>query len=324
MKILASIHLYPPKHNCGGEMMAHGIFKYLQNQGHEVRVLLHQANKHRITSTYVYDGIDVFPPNENVIQNLFRWADAVFTHLDYTHWTISMGRMYRKPVFHLIHNSHNYPEIGNCDWTQYIVYNSDWVKQKLEYKFPNFTLTPPVDYREFDLDIKPSENEYITLVNVNENKGGKILVELARAMPNKSFLGVLGSYDEQITQNLPNVRYVSNTTNIKEWYAQTRIVIMPSEYESWGMVATEAMCSGIPVICTEADGLKENCGKAGIYVKDRNDIKSWVSEITRLDDAKVYAWASRKAKERSREHDPEKKLSEFHTWFKEKVQGHKN
>jgi len=38
----------------------------------------------------------------------------------------------------------------------------------------------------------------------------------------------------------------------------------------------------------------------------------------------VYAWASRKAKERSREHDPEKKLSEFNTWFKEKVQQHKH
>ena len=32
---------------------------------------------------------------------------------------------------------------------------------------------------------------------------------------------------------------------------------MPSDYESWGRTATEAMCSGIPVICSEANGLKK-------------------------------------------------------------------
>ncbi len=94
---------------------------------------------------------------------------------------------------------------------------------------------------------------------------------------------------------------------------------MPSEYESWGMAATEAMCSGIPVICTETPGLKENCGKAGFYIKDRNDVKSWVKAIEALDDEKAYSEASRKAKARSREHDPRETLNGFANWFEEKV-----
>jgi len=319
MNVLASIHLYPPEHNCGAEYMLHGILKHLQSEGHQVRILLHQANHYKITNNYVFDDIDVFPPNPNVIEGLMRWSDVVFTHLDYTRWTIHTAKLYKKPVFHLIHNSHPYPEIIDAENKQHIIYNSFWLKSLLNYNFPNFVLTPPCDYRYYDTNTDTSRNTYITLINLNENKGGKVFADIARAMPHKQFLGVLGSYDEQITENLPNVVYVKNNPNILETYKQTRILLMPSDYESWGRTATEAMSSGIPVICTEADGLKENCGKAGIYIKNRTDVKEWVRRITELDEEKAYSSASRKAKARSREHDPREALNNFSTWFKEKA-----
>jgi glycosyltransferase involved in cell wall biosynthesis len=317
MNILCSVHLYPPKHNCGAEYMLHNMVKYLQAQGHNIRILLHQANHYKITNNYTFDGVDVFPPTAPVVDGLMRWADVVFTHLDYTKWTIHAAAMYRKPVFHLIHNSHPYPEIIDAEKTQHIIYNSVWLKDLLDYKYPNFVMPPAIDFRNFDY---PANGSHITLINLNKNKGGHIFVEIAKAMPNKSFLGVYGSYDPQITQDLPNLTYVPNTPNIKEVFAKAKILVMPSEYESYGMAATEAMCSGIPVICTETPGLKENCGKAGIYIKDRNDIKSWVNAISQLDDAKAYNAASKKARARAMELDPRKKLDEFHIWFKEKVQ----
>ena len=319
MNILFSIHLYPPNHLCGAEWMAHRIIKHLQSKGHHIRVLLHQANHYRITNNYCWDGVDVFPPNQNVIDNLFRWSHAVFTHLDYTRWSIGAATLYKKPLFHLIHNTHNYPEIADSDTSQHVVYNSKWAKEKLGYKWSNFILTPPIDYREFDIDVDTADNQYITLINTNENKGGKIFEEIARAMPHKKFLGVEGSYDNQITANLPNITYIKKTADILSVYKQTRILLMPSKYESWGMTATEAMCCGIPVVSSEAEGLKENCAKAGIFVKDRDDIKSWVNEINKLDDAKAYAAASRKVKARGREQDPRKALDEFETWFRENV-----
>lgn len=317
MNILCSIHLYPPKHNCGAEYMLHNIVKHLQGKGHNVRVLLHQANHYKITNNYTWDGVDVFPPNANLIEGMFRWADAVFTHLDYTRWTIHTAKLYKKPVFHLIHNSHPYPEIIDAEHQQHIIYNSEWLKDLLQYKFHSFVVTPPIDYRNYDIGAPTGDK--ITLINLNKNKGGEIFHEIAKALPHKQFLGVQGSYDPQLVQKLHNVTYVSNTPDIMNVYRQTRILLMPSEYESWGMVATEAMCSGIPVICTETPGLKENCGKAGIYVKDRNNIKAWVKAITELDDEKNYASASRKAKARSREHDPRETLDKFECWFKEKV-----
>jgi len=212
MNILCSIHLYPPKHNCGAEYMLHRINKYLISKGHHVRVLLHQANHYKITNNYVFDGVDVFPPNQTVIENLFNWANIVITHLDYTKWSISYAAMKRKPLFHLIHNSYPYPEIINAERNQHIVYNSRWLKEELGYKFDNFTLHPPVDSSFFNSDTEPWENDFITLININENKGGKIFEQIARALPNKSFLAVKGSYDEQF---IPI--YIKNRDDIKEW-----------------------------------------------------------------------------------------------------------
>lgn len=299
--------------------MAHSIAKHLQSKGHQVKVLLHQANYYRITNNYVFDGVDVFPPNQNVIDGLMRWSDAIITHLDYTHWTVGASGMYKKPVFHLIHNSHKYPEIENAHYPQYVVYNSEWIKKELNYKWDNFTLTPPVDFRDYDLGKDSEANEYITLINLNENKGGKIFEQIARALPNKKFLGVLGSYDEQIIPNLENVKILQNTSNIKPIYGMTRILLMPSKYESWGMTATEAMANGIPIICTDGEGLKENCGNAGLYIKNRDNVQSWIEAIKKLDDKKTYSEASRKSRKRAQDHDPRKALNQFETWLREMV-----
>jgi glycosyltransferase involved in cell wall biosynthesis len=104
------------------------------------------------------------------------------------------------------------------------------------------------------------------------------------------------------------VTVVPKQENIRGIYAQTRVLIMPSEYESWGMVATEAMASGIPVISTGGPGLKENCGKAGTFISDRDDIGAWVKAIKALQDPKKYKSQSALARKRARELDPLQEL----------------
>ena len=47
MRLLNSIHLYPPQHVCGAEFMAHWINKDVKANGGDVRVLLHQANHYK-------------------------------------------------------------------------------------------------------------------------------------------------------------------------------------------------------------------------------------------------------------------------------------
>ena len=310
-------------------MMLHQMVRFFQDRGHTIKVLLKQANKHKIESHYVYDNVDVFPPDQYTEISLFQWADAVFTHLDYAAWTQQLAGMFGKPVFHIIHNDYIRDHLVKSDRPQFIVYNSNWIKAKLAYPHESFVLHPPTDYRHYKIDMDSWDNEYITLINLDQNKGGEILREIAKQMPNRKFLGVIGSYSEpikigQVVDQPTNVKIMGKQQDIREAYKLTRILIMPSKYESWGRTATEAMASGIPVIASPTDGLKENCGNAGIFVKDRDDVSEWVKTIEKLDDEKRYRKSSQKAIERSIELDPTNELTEMSLWIEGIIKDYKS
>lgn len=315
MRILFSVHLYPPAHNCGGEYYIHNMAKWLISQGHQCRVLLHQGKNYGITEIYTYQGVEVFPVTgvNGVQMGLMNWCSIVITHLEYTQWTVEMSRIYKKPAVQIVHNDTPYDAVLGAQKPINIIYNSQWIADKLKYKHHSMTLVPPVDYRHYDLRKNPIDNRYITLINCNENKGGKVLGEIARLMPDRLFLAVKGSYEEQFIDDLPNIHIRENSPDILPVYADTRILIMPSEYESWGMTATEAMCNGIPVICAPTPGLKENTAGKMLYC-DRTQPAEWVEAIRKLDKATTYKWYSNAARKRSRELDPleaYKKLEQF-------------
>lgn len=337
MKILFNIHLYFPTHACGGERYIHNINKYLISKGHHVRVVLNQAAMHKVNVPYTYEGIEVFGPMGTVEQ--FQWSDILVSHLDYSHHTIQLGSVVKRPVVHIVHNSHPYDCVINAQKDISIIYNSQWIADKLAYKWPSMVFAPPVDFRQYDVGKDSRNNEYITLINCDENKGGWILRKLALAMPHKKFLAVKGSYSEpsymgQCKDYPANVTIVANNPNILPIYAQTRILLMLSRYESWGMTATEAMCNGIPVISTPTPGLCENLGTAGIYLPerleavkdagglitqtdaDRYDITPLMRYITELDnDKQYYKTISDICRDRSRELDPLKGLERVEQFF---------
>jgi len=189
---------------------------------------------------------------------------------------------------------------------------------------------PPCDTTNYVVE---SSREFITLISLNERKGGNLFYEIAKAMPDKKFLGVVGSYDNpgplKLQQldiinkliQLPNFTLVPNTPDILSTYRRTRLLLMPSDYESWGRTATEAMCSGIPVICTPTPGLKENCGDAGIYIGevvesaepgaahvDPGTVEDWVKAIQSMDNPAKYEKYSLLCKRRAEELDPNREL----------------
>lgn len=307
MRILLHIHAYPPKHNCGAEYFAHRINKYLVEQGHEVRVML--GNRPGDEVEYEIDGVIVFGRG-NMWGHWFNWAEVVITHLDYTKDTIKTVQY--KPIVWYMHNTFDYPTVRSNPRV-HVIYNSEAAREQIRYPNPStFTFTPPVDMPNVCKD--PSKNKYVTLINLNESKGGKVLAEIARRMPNVQFMGVIGSYGTQMLEQPPNVTIHPNTANIKEVYNQTKILIMPSDYESWGMTATEAMQNGIPVIANPTFGLKENLGEAGVFV-ERKNIDGWVESINRLQSKKEYTEASKAARKRGDELRPTKKLIEFEVFL---------
>ncbi len=321
MRILWGIHLYPPIHNCGAEYVAHNINRYLMSKGHEVKIL----NLRSKDPAYTYEGVEVYGNIKSV--DPFRWGDVVLTHLDYTKYVINVARILKKPVVHFVHNSSKYSEVEEADRKQFVVYNSNWVADELSYSHDSVVLYPPCPIENYHIGKYPFNNKYITLINVNENKGGYILLKLAKAMPKRQFMGVIGSYDDgglmpQIVNDLralPNVKIIDHGDNVKAIYAQTRILLVPSRYESWGRVATEAMINGIPIIACPTKGLQENCKGGAIFVNPRGqkttneygDILSHDGDsydtslmeyfINSLDDSEEYAYYSEAGVKRSLE-----------------------
>ncbi len=328
MRILWNIHLYPPAHNCGSEYVAHHVNKYLVSKGHQVRVILQQYTG----LPYSYEGVEVFPSTVNM--DSFRWADVICTHLDFTQDSIIRAMTAKVPLVHFIHNDIPYACIKNGVKAQYIVYNSDWIKNSIGYPWPSFTLHPPCDTLYYNVNDNPEMNEYITLISLNERKGGYMFKQIAERFPDRKFLGVVGSYDnpgemklsqEEIISMMPkNVTIVKNSPDILSVYKKTRVLLMPSDYESWGRTATEAMCNGIPVICTPTLGLKENCGDAAIYVGETlqdaepgdaavniGTVSEWAEAIEKLDNLEYYREKSLLCRERAKTLNPYKELEEL-------------
>jgi glycosyltransferase involved in cell wall biosynthesis len=186
---------------------------------------------------------------------------------------------------------------------KYIIYNSEYVKNTMKYPAPSTVVHPPVDGKRYKVTRRGSK---LTLVNLFERKGSLTFQAIARLLPERDFLGVEGSYGKQEKLNLKNIEYMENSPDMKKAYAKTRILLMPSVYESYGRTAVEAMASGIPVIASPTPGLKECLGDAGIFADPLN-AEEWVERIKELDDEEKYKEASRKAFDRFREIDQQTK-----------------
>lgn len=298
MNILWHIRFYPPGSNCGSDWYAHELNKFFISVGHSVKVMLSEND-----APYNLDGVGVIPKPVNWGEPI-AWADIIFTHLDFTPNTCQMVQ--RKPIVWIMHNTFDYSTVRRNKDRVKVVYNSEAAKEHIWYPNESFVLPPPVDIDYY----RVTPGDCITLINLNEAKGAEVFYKLAELMPNQKFLGVKGSYGKQIVKQLPNVEILETQTDIREVYKRTRILIMPSSYESWGRTATEAMASGIPVICTDTFGLRENCGDAGIYC-DRKDIQKWVEMIEKLQGKKEYIAASKKARKRAEQLRPDTKLEQF-------------
>lgn len=270
-------------------------------RGHQVKVMTSAMNR----EYYEYEGIPVFNREHNWYFH-HEWADVIFTQLDFAKDVADDCKLTKKPAVWFAHNTFNYISVRRNPSIN-VVYNSHWGSE--HGKFPNngYVLQPPIDPDHYKVD----KGDEITLINLNKNKGAELFYQIAELMPDRPFLAVQGGYGQQIYKELPNVSYMANLPDVREAYKRTKILLMPSQYESWGRTATEAMASGIPCIVSDLPGLRENCGDAGIYCQpDRPH--QWVEAIKYVENN--YEICSNKALRRSEELRPHDKLIKFEQW----------
>lgn len=295
LKVLAFVHGYFPNHNAGAEAMMHQILVDLKEKGHEVKVLT------RNPGATEYEGVPIYEIGTDKEAELAKWSDVIVTHLDFTRHAVKYAQRLNKKIVHLVHNDKQlaYNKIAEPATCSLAVANSDWIRATIRRGLKSLVVYPPTIPERYTVK---TTREFITLINMNEAKGGKVFWQLARIFPEKKFLGVKGAYGEQVgyEKDLPNVTILENTPDIQEVYKKTSILLVPSSYESWGRVGMEAACSGIPVIASPTPGLTESLDYAGIFA-DHDNIADWVDAIRSLDDTQTYEKYSKLTKKRSKE-----------------------
>lgn len=303
LRIVAVLHKYPPWHGAGAEWMAHGLLREMVRRGHEVLVLVNQPLK----AATSFQGVQV-ERYRHPSQMVAAKAHVALTHLDLTRFAVSGASIAGLPLVHLLHNDRQleFHRVRPRDAALCIA-NSYWIRQRYaDWAGPMAVIHPPVEVDEYEV-MESTGDDFITLMNLSPAKGGGLFWDLAAAMPHRRFLAVLGAY---ATQYIPEVRpsnvtMIANTPKVvDDVYARTKVLLMPSNYESWGRCAQEAAASAIPTIAHPTPGLVESLASAGTWC-DREDPQSWVVAIDRLmDDAEAYTEAGERARKRAQEMDP--------------------
>jgi hypothetical protein len=223
------------------------------------------------------------------------------------------ARGYNRPILGTCHYDGNYGAIvknnpgRSLRWVEMLMFINPMMEPNYRKNVnpwpPNIVRTAVVRPLMHENKIRIDEEfrgDCITLVNANQNKGVTQFIEMARQMPDRKFLAVIPYYGELSVPPAPsNVEWVPFDDDIRNILKRTRILLMPSYYESFGRIAVEAMYNGIPVlyskpsptpkqVCGSTEGLEAWISPGGIPC-DREKIDEWTRAITSLDDEAIYA-----------------------------------
>ena len=174
-------------------------------------------------------------------------------------------------------NVHTPPRYGKTIYeamrlADYAVYNTE--TSAAEWGEPDaFVLHPPIT--PLPPKATPQGDAY-TLLSSLINKGVEVVLELAKIYPKQRFIIVRSPAEpthglpdlEKKAAKLPNVELHPRVApeDVHKYFEQTRILLAPSRYETYGMSAIEAAGYGIPSIHVDTPHVREGIGKAAILI----------------------------------------------------------
>ena len=183
--------------------------------------------------------------------------------------------------------------------------NSRFTAAKLaaRYGCPSTVIRPPIHTARCRV---AGTGNKVVMVNPQPSKGGLIALDLAAARPDIPFVfyeawsGDISAIRERARQ-LPNIEWRSPVLDPRKVYEEARIMLVPSQAEeAWGMVASEAQCSGIPVLGSDIGGLAESIGDGGVRVAPDAALDVWLAALDQLwNDPQRWADCSANARARA-------------------------
>lgn len=282
----------------GGEVYLSRLIESLKAYGHSFKGIC------QTTESFTHNNIDFVPQGgmQNIWINnneLFQWSDIVFTQLQGNPYAYNKCIQHNKQMIFFAHNT---AKSYFTNKSTKVVYNSKAMADLNLFDCQYFIQQPIIPKGNI------SNGKKIALVNCNRLKGVELFNELAECMPYQ-FLGIKGAYGEQILSNA--IEYKEHSEKIG--WSDIKLLLVPSEIESWSQVASEAISHGIPVIASPLPGIKENLSYAGIYI-DRNNISLYKETISWLmDNEHIYLAQMELCLRRANEYN--NSLDNFNEWL---------
>lgn len=298
----AVVQHHLPTTRGGAEQSLHDLLVRLAQRGVAGRILSTDDGW-----TGCVDGIPVEPlssaappPPGTVIFTQTGGRTAAFHH----------ARRHARPVV-VFQRSRTVSPVFRWIRPDLYVFNADRLAAELGGHGPRTVVHPTVDADRYRVD---GPGDRVAIVGLSTRKGGDVFWQLATAEPGRQFLAVRNAWGDQIVPDVvpANVEVVGPVADMREVYARTSVVLMPSTVEPFGRVGLEAAVSGIPTIAAPLPGPREALGDAALYAQ-RNDIEAWRTALALLDDPIEYARRSAAALDRSNAFDPDDEVDELLT-----------
>lgn len=171
-----------------------------------------------------------------------------------------------------------------------IFVNSDLTRNLMADTGKSVLLPPPVKISEYRPDEK--EDLFISVCDISEQKNLQKAIEGFKKSGSKAEYLIVGEGEKrkklQDKYGDGKIRFTGKICeeDLKKEYSRSKILILPSFVETFGVVYIEGLASGCPVIASEKlSGAREIIeeGKEGILV-DPDSVEEISSAISRIED----------------------------------------
>jgi glycosyltransferase involved in cell wall biosynthesis len=148
-----------------------------------------------------------------------------------------------------------------------IITTSEWTRRRLEalYALPAYVAEPGVDAA----DLAPGSaagGALLCVAPVTREKGHDVLLDALATVAEPWHCTCVGSLARDpefaAAQRNDRVRFLGPRTgaDLDSAYAAADVLVLPSRAETYGMVITEALARGVPVIASDVGGVTEALG----------------------------------------------------------------
>lgn len=277
MSSVALSHGYPPLWNMGGEVALHRSMKAINGD----KFVLTDTDKE-----YEFEGVNVKKIHAPNVLDINSDPSPIAKQLKELNARVVIGQnelslpavLAAKEADAIsVVNVHTPPKYGAgiakaMMQTDYAVYNTkvsaiQWGDQR------GFVLHPPISPMPENFT---GGGDAYTLLSSLINKGVEVVIDLAKRYPDKRFIIVRSPAEK--THGLKNLEErVAKLSNIElhprvapeevhKYLEQTRVLLVPSRYETYGMSAIEAAGYGIPSIHVDTPHVREGIGDAALLI----------------------------------------------------------